>query len=81
MFVGAIEQLCSQFRVSPSWMTPSALKAEALCQAHRFSQAQRLALQYPMLQVGREREPLLQVIQREQHFGDERSVGSEVLDY
>ncbi|MBD2121053.1 hypothetical protein [Trichocoleus sp. FACHB-262] len=81
MFVGAIEQLGSHFRVSPSWMTPIALKAEALCQAHRFSQAQRLALQYPMLQVGREREPLLQVIQREQQFGDERSVGSEVLDY
>lgn len=81
MFIAAIDFLCNQFRLAPSWMTPLALKAEALCDANRFSEAHQLAVQHPQLEIGREREPLMQVIQRKQQFGQERSVSCEVYAY
>ena len=81
MLIAVIDFLCIQFRLSPGWMTPTALKAEAMCNANRFYEAHELSLRYPDLEIGREREPLQHVIKKRQPFVEERNAGVEIFDY
>jgi superfamily II DNA helicase RecQ len=80
MLVAVIDFICIQFRLPPNWMTPMALKAEALCHAKRFREARELSLKYPNLNIGREGS-IQYVLQKVQPLAEERSVGVETYDY
>ncbi len=80
MLVAVIDFVCIQFRFPPNWMTPMALKAEALCHAKRFREARELSLKYPNLNIGKEGS-IQYVLQKVQPLAEERSVGVETYDY
>lgn len=81
MFIAVIDHLKQESKLFSGWLPPIALKAEALCHARRYSEAEQIAQMYPSLTVGRNHIRLQELIARERQSAEELTPSLDIQDY